>query len=255
MRLRQSYARHLLPPVGCPGLLRRILDTGRDAPTAAMSRGSAMHDAVLRGARLDIVEADNYRTKVAREQRDAILESGGSPVLRREADQILACVEHIRACIAEYCGVPWAQIECERTHVWTSPDGIECAGTPDARAPGITLDLKLTSHGMSPHEWDGIVYRELYDVQAAAYLEQLRASGEDGRHHHVMCLIEADSEQPLARFYPLGEAYLETGARRWARAKRIWAECLRTGQWPWWPSRPLTPPTWAIKQEAEQHDY
>lgn len=93
--LSSSGARRLLPP-HCPARYRHEQDHPR-TPTAEMNLGSAAHRIVL-GAGADLVEIDagNYRTKAAQEQRDEALADGRIPVLPHEHEQVQAMAKALR---------------------------------------------------------------------------------------------------------------------------------------------------------------
>lgn len=93
--LSSTGARKLLPP-GCPAKYRYERD---DPPErkAVFDFGAAAHSLVLgRGKPLAWLEAEDWRTKAAKEWRDAVRAEGHLPLLRDEYNQVQAMADAIR---------------------------------------------------------------------------------------------------------------------------------------------------------------
>lgn len=94
--LSSSGARKLLPP-SCPAKFKYDRDHGQ-APKAVWDFGKAAHGLVLGcGAPITRVDADNWMTKAAKEQRAAAYAEGRTPILEREWQQIVGMADAIRA--------------------------------------------------------------------------------------------------------------------------------------------------------------
>jgi hypothetical protein len=128
-----AYLQH--PRLGGKGL----------APTAAMDEGSLMHELILRDddelkARLVIVKADDWRTKVAREQRDEARAAGKLAVLSHEYDKARIACAHIFARLIDL-GVKLNGAS-EIAAFWqeSANDGtvVQCRGMSAARRPHRT---------------------------------------------------------------------------------------------------------------------
>ncbi|MGH3990894.1 MAG: hypothetical protein ACRDSN_00345, partial [Pseudonocardiaceae bacterium] len=95
--LSSSGARRLLPP-SCPALFQHALTNG-EVHRAVFDLGHAAHTLALGvGAPLAAIDADDWRTKAAREARDAAYAAGTVPLLRAEHEQVqamaAALIEH-----------------------------------------------------------------------------------------------------------------------------------------------------------------
>jgi hypothetical protein len=94
--LSSSGARKLLPP-SCPALFRHWADEGQEHK-ATFDLGHAAHAEVLGvGAPLAVVDADDWRTKAAKQQRDTAYAAGATPLLRNDYEQVHAMAAALRA--------------------------------------------------------------------------------------------------------------------------------------------------------------
>ncbi len=82
-----SGAKKLLPP-SCPAVFHYEREHGQP-PKAVFDFGHAAHAAVLGvGAPLEVVDADNWTTKAAKEKRDTAYAEGRTPILAKEKAQV-----------------------------------------------------------------------------------------------------------------------------------------------------------------------
>ena len=81
----------------CPAKFRYWVDNP-EPPKRHLDLGTAAHSVVLEeGDNIVVTEFDDWRTKAAREQRDAIRADGGVPLLFHEGEQLTAMVAMLRA--------------------------------------------------------------------------------------------------------------------------------------------------------------
>lgn len=245
--LRQSYALDLLN--SCPAKLRhRIENEGDRKVTKAMHHGSFLHQIVLGGRNYHTIDAKDYRTKAAQQERDGAIERGQTPVLKFELDRLELVAASVRSEISA-CGVDLDKCDKEIERFWTSPEGIKCKGTPDARFYGnvvVTLDPKF-GETANPNDLDRKVFDMGYDIQAAAYEEEYRCNGGNRPYRHL--LVSTETEEPFCcTVNPLSEVYMTIGRRRWAQAKAVWKRCLGTREWPEYESRELVPPDYVLRK-------
>lgn len=226
--------------------------------TAAMDRGSLIHKLVLgAGADLAIIDADDWKTKAAREQRDAAREDGKIPVLRHAHDDAQEATESIRASLRaleiELDG------ESEATIVWREHvlrgDPIWCRGRLDHFwSSGRILDLKTTSAGAHPKACARRLIDYGYDVQRAAYVRavEMLCPHLRGRVDFLFAFVEV--EPPYAVTVGRLDGMLrEHGERRWSMAVQRWASCLRRNEWPGYSSEIVTfeSPGWLLSSMEE----
>lgn len=91
-----------------------------------------------------------------------------------------------------------------------------------------------------------------YDVQAEHYLAVWRAAtGEDRQFVFIFQEKPEPNEVTLVR---LSGSFRDVGQTRATRARRIWAECVTTNQWPGYPAgvHEVDAPAWLIEREYQE---
>lgn len=206
-----------------------------NAPSAAMDRGSLIHKLVLdAGAPLRVIEADDWRTKAAREQRETARDNGEIPVLARVHAEASKVAETIRARLADRGVV--LDGESELACVWTEQTvsgPIWCRSLFDhVRESGVIYDLK-SSVSAHPRACVRHVLDYGYDIQRAAYVRALERARPElaGRVEVVFLFVELEPPYAVlpARLDGRLRAY---GERRWITACEAWGQALRTDYWP-----------------------
>ena len=76
--------------------------------------------------------------------------------------------------------------------------GHKFRGVPDGIGPGYILDLKTTKDA-SPHKFGSDAFRMLYHMQAALYMEGLRALGYDVKSYYIVA-VESAAPHPVSVF-------------------------------------------------------
>lgn len=137
----------------------------------------------------------------------------------------------------------------EASMFWKDAEtGIRCRARADRIHAGgaIIADIKTTkdasAESFSKDAWN---YR--YDVQAAFYLDALRAlTGVDG--HFIFICVETEPPY-LVACYVATPAMIEAGRTRYRRDLATYASCVESGQWPGYGDAvmPLDLPGWASK--------
>lgn len=117
----------------------------------------------------------------------------------------------------------------------------------------IAFDLKSTASEATPDDFGKAAANFGYDVQGDHYDVTLVHSGEPGnRPEFVFVVVEKDAPH-LVAVLQLPEALRDRGRRRARRAREIYAECLRTGQWPGHPDdvQFVNVPNWVLYEESD----
>ena len=221
-------------------------------------RGTAAHEMLLGGPnRIVTVEADDWRTKAAREQRDAIRAEGKLPLLARHFEGVQKMVEIAKVAInscEDLQGYSLDAGKAEQTLIWQM-DGIWCRSRLDwlSNDRKLILDYKSTSGSAEPNAWVKTLMGMEGDMQPAFYLYGNKATGgpEDARFVFVV----QENEAPFAvSFVGMPPAFVELGFRKMAHAVSLWRGCITTGQWPAYPNRICwaEPPAWAVAQWEER---
>lgn len=199
--------------------------------TAAMATGTLIHSLVLGVPNGEIVAVDapDWRTKAARESRDAALAAGQIPVLVEDRMRAEIASLRIREGLARKGIV--LDGESEIKLAWHEGD-VQCRGMIDhARGP-VLYDLKtIDSADLDTIAKHMTVYG--YDVQRAAYESAWTALHPEhvGAIDFVFLFVEVEDPWCVTPVRVDGMRRM-LGDMKWQRAVRTWAECLRTNTWP-----------------------
>lgn len=224
-----------------------------ESPTK-FDMGNIAHALILGEAdRIEVIDAADWRTKAAKEARDAALADNRIPALAHVHETAAAMVRAAHAQLAHHEeGDPFlAGGEAEATLVWQEGD-TWCRARPDwlPHDRNVIVDYKTTSNA-DPEEWGR---RAAFDtgahIQAAFYRRGMKAAmQEDCRFLFVVQEVEPPYPLAVVEMGPagkaLGEAYVHEALTRWR-----W--CVRHDVWPGYDRRTYSldpPPWWEAKLE------
>lgn len=235
------------------------LGGARPETSDALTTGSLVHALLLDGgAGVTIVDADDWRTKAAREARDAAVADGSTPILASKYEAGVKTANAIRQRLhargVEMTGTPGVKL------LWTQ--GVEglpsvlCRGMLDLldERTGTIWELK-TIDSAHPEKCAKHVIEYGYDIQHAAYVSAANTGWPHmaGRWRFVWVFVETSEPYAVTIATPDG-ATRELGRMRWDRACSIWSRCMQSGEWPDYSTAPvsLSVPQWAINREVER---
>lgn len=221
--------------------------------------GKAAHRAVLGiGAEVVAVDADDWRTKAAREARDDARAAGKVPLLAADVVRIEAMrtqlLAHPLASRLFAGGTP------EASMFWHDSTGVMLRARPDYLPPvgtgrrDIIPDYK-TCQRADPGSFGKSSASYGYHQQAAMYVDGWRTlTGRDA----AFVFVAQEKEAPyLVAVHELDEEALMIGRERNRRAIDIYRQCTETGIWPGYPSdvQTVSLPRWAvIEHETHQSE-
>ena len=221
-----------------------------------MDIGTIVHGMVLEGdeSRLVIVEADDWRTKVAKETRDEARRVGLVPVLAGDMGMIREIAAAAKQAIANSelaedftpeTGKPEQTLCWEEGGIWlrSRPDWL----TNDHR---LIIDLKTTAGSAEPSQWLRTMLGNGNDLQAVLGLRGIKALDPKSRCSFVFWVVEQNA--PFASsFVGLSPQFLEMSEHKIERAIREWTDCITLSMWPGFPGRIcwLEPPAYAWTAE------
>ena len=237
---------------------------------ARFDLGSVAHELILdRGAGFDVVDADSWVTKAAREARDKIRKTGRTPILQHQWN---AAVEMMKAVGARLAEIPeCAQLvgddacwlvngRAERVAIWQDIGGPVCRAMIDFMGPDETQvwDLKTTSSRLSDSALARLIVDLGYDLSAAFYLRGLSQLLPDlaGRFRWKWIFVEDAAPFEVRVIEPTSEM-LEIGDRKAALAIEKWRRCMSSNEWPGYAavvSRVETP-DWSVARWLERERY
>jgi hypothetical protein len=203
----------------------------------AFDHGSLVHELILgEGRGYVAIDADDYRTKKAQEQRDAARAEGKTPVLSHQLTEARESAAIIMAELINRGVRLNGTSEVAILWVEQADDGtpVQCRAMLDHLAADLCgiWDLK-TTESCAPEKVRASIESYGYDIQATAYLSALAAVKPElaGRVPYTWIFVEND--QPYAvNICEMDGTMRELGMLRWRRAVNMWAQCMRTNTWP-----------------------
>ena len=224
--------------------------------------GNIAHRLLIgRGKELAVIEADDWRTKDAKEQRAAAQQEGRLGVLGKhwelgnemahEAGERLAHLPECRDAFLEECGHGEAVACCRLS------DGTWLRAMIDwLSVDRLTVyDYKTTQASAAPHAIAARMADSEWPIQAAMHeliLDNLYPE-EAGRRRHRFVLQEDEPPYALT-VSELPEAVMTIGRQKLAAAIEIWRTCMAADRWPSYATGLNYPeyPAWAVARWVER---
>ncbi|MGN6199995.1 PD-(D/E)XK nuclease-like domain-containing protein [Humibacter sp.] len=217
--------------------------------------GKAVHAKVLgKGAEVVIVDAEDWRTKAAREARQEARDAGMAPLLRREYDAVNAMAESVVA--NDDAAALLSQPGDSEVSLFATVDGVPVRARFDylpELGAGVTktVDLKTTvDASKSAFERSFATYE--YAIQRAWYLDAYTALTSNPAE---MFFIAVEKTPPyLVAVYAIPTDWADRGHRDAAKARKRFAECTASGEWPGYPPgvQYLDEPIWHVYAEEQE---
>lgn len=215
--------------------------------------GTVAHTLVLgEGSEIVVVDADSWRSKAAKEAKDAARAEGKTPILaadyqvaREMADAIGA---HPTAAKLLSSGSPelsgyWRDADTDIRLRFRADWLTEYEGRP------LCVDYKTTVSA-DPEEFAKAAARYGYAVQFWWYVTGLNRVGVEDAGMVFVC--QEKTPPYLVSVVELDEAAFAEGARQARRAIDLYWRCLERDEWPGYPDHivPITLPPWAYTQPS-----
>lgn len=219
--------------------------------------GKAVHAKVLgAGADVVVVDADDWRTKAARDAREEARAAGKAPLLTREFEAVNAMSESVLA--HPTARALLSQPGAAEVSAFTEVDAVPVRARFDylptrSDKRTVAADLKTTVDA-SKRAFESSVARYEYAVQRGWYLDILQAI--TGETDAELVFIAVEKEPPyLVAVYQLPTVWAEKGHVMAARARALWAECTASAEWPGYPREVqlLDEPVWHVFQYEEEY--
>ena len=243
-----AYMRHPRLNPGAPREESKVADIGTIA-----------HGLLLEGdeSRIVLIEADDWRTKDAKEKRDAAYAEQKIPLLGKQLGPIRKMVEVARSAIAHSelasAFAPQAG-KAEQTMVWEEK-GIWLRSRPDwlTNDRELIIDYKTTGTSAAPLAWmRGPMLGNGCDLQAVLGLRGLRELF-NARNPQFVFMVQEQEPPYAVSFVGLSPTFLHMAESKLDRAMQLWGDCTMTNCWPGYPSRIcwVDPPVYAAIEEEE----
>lgn len=231
-----------------PAHLRHYLDTP-STEKAEFDFGHAVHAGVLGvGLQVTLLDYDSYRSKAAREARDAVYAEGGVPMLERDYTPVPAAVEAVKA--HELAGPIFTEGQAEQSIYGQDPEtGLWLRGRIDWITPdGYLIDLKTARTG-EPYAFERAGRGFGYDLQAAFYCHVYHLA--TGKRPRGFRFVTVETTAPHLVDVHEPTDWLDIGEAKRKVATSLYLDCLTTGKWPGRPPviNRISSPDWALMEE------
>lgn len=229
--LSSSFARQLTNHVPAKARARHV----NRKPTKSMNLGKAAHLYALGAGPELIVWQHDGRTKAGKEERAAVADKIASEqacgVTAAERDQILGMVEALRATP----GIPEILDSCEPevSGFWQEGD-VWCRARYDLLSTEVAWDYK-TAEDSSARGFEHAMSTYGYHQQAEFYQRGLRALRHPAAAEPMRFIVQETQEPYLVQVHACDELSIEIAAALNDRAIDVYAEGIKSGEWPGYP--------------------
>ena len=221
-------------------------------PTAAMDKGSIIHGLLLGGGQeIEILSYDNFRTNIAKAEKELAYEAGKIPILEKDWFTINEGMNIIRKNIDALAPYFFKSTETELSVRWTMDNGVKTQTRFDWIQPetGKIIDLKSCSDA-NPKVLDRKIIDFGYDIQEALYLQCANKTWPEMAGRFTWEFIFVELEPPyMISVITTDSSMTWLGESKVKRASDKWAECLESGIWPGYGRQVVSAPPWAVSRE------
>ena len=209
--------------------------------SSRLDLGTIAHGLLLEGddSRVVVIEADDWRTKAAKDERDAARLEGKLPILVKDFDIVSNMVETAQTTIGQSeVATEFSAAIPEQTLIWQEADiWLRCRpdkATPDWR---VVFDYKTCAGTAHPAVWAKTsMVRYGYDLQAAINLRGVKALGLAKKTTFVFLVQEMEPPYALS-IVSLAPSWITLADDKLRVAMSLWKGCTRKNEWPGYPSR------------------
>jgi hypothetical protein len=236
--LSASDAKLLLPP-SCPALYRYR----REHPkvSAAFDYGTAAHKLVLgTGPAINVIDAADWRTKVAQEARKAAYAGDAVPLLIGEFSKVQAMADAIRRHPLASALLNPDRGDAEQSLFWIDDiTGIWRRARLDwLPRPRLDKRLIIADYKTCDKADEASAVRAIanygYYISAAQYIDAVRALDLDD-DPEILFIFQEKAAPYLVHVIGLDDKAIAAGRERMQTACEIWRDCTETGIWPGYP--------------------
>lgn len=232
----------------------RLGHAERDGSSRA-DLGTVAHGLLLENdeSRVVVIQADDWRTKAAKELRDEAWAAGKVPILEKDMATVRRMVEaadHVlmgSALCEDWMGaIPEQTLLCEHGGVWlrSRPDKLSRDGR-------VYFDYK-TSASAHPAAFAKAAINQGYDLQAAIGRRAVHAL--HGVTPTVIFVVQEIEPPFFVSLVSLSNQFLEIADMRLSWAIDKWRHCLTHNHWPGYPDQLVSvdPPGYYGMDQLEQ---
>lgn len=225
---------------------KKAFDIGRAAHRAVLGRGDdyvAIPEEIL-------ATNGSVSTKEAKAFVAAARDAGQTPLKADEVAQIEVMRDVAHERLVD-CGVVLDPARSEIVAV-AQVDGVWCRAMLDnVPLTGPIYDFK-TCEDASPEACLRAVTNYGYDIQAEHYRAVWTAA--TGEQRPFVFIFQEKSAPHEVTLIQLSGSFQDIAQRRAARARRLWAECTSSNNWPGYPAgtHEIDAPAWLVERELQE---
>ncbi len=225
---------------------RRLGAAKDEVKKEKMDFGSAAHRLLLgAGSDMHIIDAPDYRTKIAKEARDAAYEDGLIPILKgasekahamvAAAEEQLDRIPYVAEAFYGDKGNTWSELP-----IFWQEQGMWCRALIDRLliledGTAIHVDYKTTEASAAPAAVGRRLYQMNYDLQSAWYRRGIMAALPSVDRVRFF-LVSQEVQEPFAlSSVTLDEATWVLAEKRIRHGLALWRRCLNADHWPGYP--------------------
>jgi len=207
---------------------------------AMFDLGKAAHALLLGEARdFAVIDAEDWRTKAAKEERDLAYAAGLTPLLAGQWAQVqeMAMAARAQLAVHEDAKDAFTYGKPDMTLVWQEGDTwcrsrLDWLPNKGRKFP----EFKSTGESAHPDAWTRQLFNLGYDFQSALYRRGIRAVL--GIEDPIFEFIVQETEPPYAlSVIGLPPAVLDMAERKVDAALEWWRWCLESDTWPGYPRK------------------
>jgi hypothetical protein len=211
----------------------------------AQAIGDAAHRIIIgRGKTLGIIEADSFRSKEAKKEREAALTVGCMPILSKHYfDATKIAAEGRRQLDQHEYKDAFTNGSGEVVLIWQE-DGVWFRSMLDWLHDDLRTvdDYKTSGMSMAPHLLGIRAESAGWHIQAAFIERGLDVLDPDNAGRRTFRFIAQEQYAPYAVSAMLmDEAWLTMGRKKVNQAVNLWKSAIKSGRWPGYPARGVTP--------------
>jgi len=210
--------------------------------------GSIAHALLLENdsSKIVVIEADDWRTKATKEQRDAARAEGKLPILEKDHHAVMGRVKVATDFMmgSELCA-DWFSAKAEQTLVWQDASGVWCRARPDKLTPDYKIDFDYkASASAHPGQFVKTMISQGYDIQFA--LRRMGIEALTGVQSTIVFLVQEIEYPYVCSLVSPSPMFCGIAKERVMIAIEKWRRCLSENDWRGYPDRLATvdPPNW-----------
>lgn len=245
---------------------KRLNKDAQDARKTEFDLGTAAHAMFTgSGEPIVVIDAADFRSKAAKEQREQAYALGKTPILKKDMARVdamaTAALEQFgeNPDIGKFFNSPMgAETLREATIMWSEAGAMHrCRPDFYHLEENVVIHYKTTGVSISPNELSKYAANMGWYLTAAHYAAGAKMlTGNAPKQYFA---VQETTAPHLCIVAELDATFMANAEMRRARAITIWAKCLRENNWPGFPNRTvkLECPEWLERnliadKDAEQ---